>query len=217
VFAGGRFAESLAGESTSEQKGFSVRLTPSQHRQAIGKALKGNEGPLDERPKRPPDAGDSNMRNDFTACHGPQLANAAPIGRGRSRRRRTVRGLLALPLALALIAPGATALAAEATTGYSQTTPAPTTPAPKTVTTPAPKQETAPTKTSSTASKETQPTKTSSEPAKTSSEPTATTAKSKTLPFTGLDLRWITLGGLLLVGMGMSIMVAQRRRHSTGR
>jgi hypothetical protein len=142
------------------------------------------------------------MRNDLTACDGLQLANAAPIRRGGSRRRRMVRGLLALPLALALIAPGATALAAEATTGYSQTTPAPKT-------TPAAKQETAPTQTSSTPSKETQP-------AKTSSEPTATTAKAKTLPFTGLDLRWITLGGLLLVGMGMSIMVMQRRRH-TGR
>jgi outer membrane biosynthesis protein TonB len=160
------------------------------------------------------------MRNDLTACDGSQLANAAPIG--RRRRRRTVRGLLALPLALALIAPGATALAVEATTGYSQTTPPPkteTTPAPKTGTSPAtktgttsePKQETAPTQTSSAPSKKTQP-------AKSSSEPTATTAsKAKTLPFTGLDLRWITLGGLLLVGMGMSIVVVQRRRHNTGR
>jgi hypothetical protein len=148
------------------------------------------------------------MRNDLMACDGPQLANAAPIGRGGSRRRRMVRGLLALPLALALIAPGATALAAEATTGYNQTTPAP-----KTETTPAPKQETAPTQTSSTA-KETPASKT--EPTKTSSEPTAT-AKTKALPFTGLDLRWVTLGGLLLVGMGMSIVVVQRRRQGAGR
>jgi hypothetical protein len=143
------------------------------------------------------------MRNDLTACDGPLPANTAPIGRGRSSRRRTIRcGLLALSLALALIAPGATALAVEATTGYSQTTPPP-----KTQTTPAPKQETAPTQTSSTPTKKTQP-------AKTSSEPTATTAKAKTLPFTGLDLRWVTLGGLLLVGMGMSIVVVQRRRSS---
>lgn len=158
------------------------------------------------------------MQNDLTACDGSQLANAAPIGRGGSRRRRMVRALLALPLALALIAPGATALAAEATTGYSQTTPAPkteTTPAPKTETTPAPKQETAPTQTSSTA-KETPASKT--EPTKTGSEPKATTAaKAKTLPFTGLDLRWITFGGLLLVGMGMSIVVVQRRRQGAGR
>ncbi len=158
------------------------------------------------------------MRNDLTACDGPLTATAAPIGRGGSRRRRMVRGLLALPLALALIAPGATALAAEATTGYGHTTPAPkteTTPAPKTETTPAPKQETAPTQTSSTA-KETPSRET--EPTKTSSEPTATTAaKAKTLPFTGLDLRWVTIGGLLLVGMGMSIVLTQHRRHDARR
>jgi hypothetical protein len=142
------------------------------------------------------------MRNHLTA-------NAAPIGRGRPRRRRAVRnGLLALPLALALIAPGATAFAtAEPTTSYGQTTPAPKTETKPT--TQEPKSGAAPTQTSSTPSHETVPTKTSG-------EPTATTAKSKTLPFTGLDLRWVTLGGLLLVGMGMSIMVVQRRRHGHG-
>lgn len=150
------------------------------------------------------------MRNDLTACDVPLTATAAPIGRGGSRRRRMVRGLLALPLALALIAPAATALAAEPTTSYGQKTPPPTT-----QTTPAPKQETAPTQTSSTA-KETP--SSANEPTKTSSEPTATTAaKAKTLPFTGLDLRWLTLGGLLLVGMGMSIVVVQRRRQGAGR
>lgn len=150
------------------------------------------------------------MRNDLTACDVPLTATAASIGRGGSRRRRMVRGLLALPLALALIAPGATALAAEPTTSYGQKTPPPTT-----QTTPAPKQETAPTQTSSTA-KETP--SSANEPTKTSSEPTATTAaKAKTLPFTGLDLRWLTLGGLLLVGMGMSIVVVQRRRQGAGR
>ena len=149
------------------------------------------------------------MRNDLTACEGPQQANATSIGRARSRRRRTVRGLLALPLALMLIAPG-TALAAEPTSGYSQTTPAPTT-----TTTPTPKQETAPTKTSSTPKETpasgTEPAKTS-EPAKSSTEPTATTA-AKTLPFTGLNLTWIVIGGVLLVAMGASILVTQRRRH----
>jgi outer membrane biosynthesis protein TonB len=162
------------------------------------------------------------MRNNLTACDGPLTATAAPISRGGSRRRRIARGLLALPLALALIAPGATAWAAEPTSGYSQTTPAPksettpapkseTTPAPKSETTPAPKQETAPTSTSTTPASET-------EPARTSNEPTATTAvKAKTLPFTGLDLRWVTIGGLLLVGMGMSIVVTQRRRPGAGR
>ena len=135
------------------------------------------------------------MRNDVTATYESQPANAAPIG------RRLRRGLVALPLALALIAPGATALAAEATTGYSQTTPAPKT-------TPSPKQEAAPTQTSNTPTSET-PTS--------STEPTATTAHASTLPFTGLDLRWVIVGGVLLLGMGMSIMVVQRGRHGTGR
>ena len=152
------------------------------------------------------------MQNDLTAREGPQQANATSIGRTRSRGRRTVRGLLALPLALMLIAPG-TALAAEPTSGYSQTTPAPTT-----TTSPTPKQETAPTKTSSTP-KET-PAKSGVEPAKTSepakaTEPTATTA-AKTLPFTGLNLTWIVIGGVLLVAMGASILLTQRRRD-TGR
>jgi uncharacterized membrane protein len=152
------------------------------------------------------------MRNDLTACEGPSQANATSTVRARSRRRRTVRGLLALPLALMLIAPG-TALAAEPTSGYSQTTPAPTT-----TTAPTPKQETAPTKTSSTPKETpasgTEPAKTS-EPAKSSTEPTATTA-AKTLPFTGLNLTWIVIGGVLLVAIGASILVTQRRRD-TGR
>ncbi len=143
------------------------------------------------------------MRNDFTACDGPSTAKVAATDSGRLRRRRTMRrGLLALPLALVLIAGGATtALAAEPTSGYSQTSPAPKT-------TPSPKGEAAPTNTSSTPSKETTtPTPTSS------IEPTATTAtKATTLPFTGLDLRWVILAGVLLVGMGMSIVLVQRGR-----
>jgi uncharacterized surface anchored protein len=152
------------------------------------------------------------MRNDLTACEGPSQANATSTGRARSRGRRAVRGLLALPLVLMLVAPG-TALAAEPTSNYGNTVPAPTT-----TTTPTPKQETAPTKTSSTAKETpasgTEPAKTS-EPAKSSTEPTATTA-AKTLPFTGLNLTWIVIGGVLLVAMGASILVTQRRRD-TGR
>jgi hypothetical protein len=148
------------------------------------------------------------MRIDFMAP-GPSTAKAATDS-GRSQRRRTMRrGLLALPLALVLIVGGAsTAIAAEPTSGYSQTSPAPKT-------TPTPKGEAAPTKTSSTASKE--PTSTSSTPSS-STEPTATTAaKASTLPFTGLDLRWVILAGVLLVGMGMSIVLVQRGRSSTNR
>jgi outer membrane biosynthesis protein TonB len=168
------------------------------------------------------------MHNDFKACDRPRPADATSIGRSPSRGRRTLRGLLVLPLALMLIAPGA-ALAVEPTSGYSQTTPAPTTPTPTTpapttttpatTTAPTPKQETAPTKTSSTpketpASK-TEPAKTS-EPAKSSTEPTATTA-TKSLPFTGLNLTWIVIGGVLLVAMGASILLTQRRRQGAGR
>jgi outer membrane biosynthesis protein TonB len=153
------------------------------------------------------------MRNDLMACEGPSQANATSIGRARSRRRRTVRGLLALPLALMLIAPG-TALAAEPTSGYTAPVPAP-----KTTPAPTPKQETAPTKTSSTPKETpasgTEPAKTS-EPAKSSTEPTATTA-AKTLPFTGLNLTWIVIGGVLLVAMGASILLTQRRRQGAGR
>lgn len=146
------------------------------------------------------------MRIDFMAP-GPSTAKAATAS-GRAQRRRTMRrGLLALPLALLLIVGGAsTAIAAEPTSGYSQTSPAPKT-------TPTPKGEAAPTKTSSTASKE--PTSTSSTPSS-STEPTATTAKkASTLPFTGLDLRWIIIAGVLLVGMGMSIVLVQRGRDGS--
>ncbi len=146
------------------------------------------------------------MRNDFTACDGPSTAKEALGDSGRSRRRRiTRRGLLALPLALLLMVGGTTvALAADPTSGYGGNTPAPKT-------TPAPKGEAAPTNTSSTPSKETKAATPTS-----STEPTATTAaKATTLPFTGLDLRWVILAGVLLVGMGMSIVLVQRGRSGS--
>ncbi len=168
------------------------------------------------------------MRHDVKTSMRSQPQTAAPIGRVR-RRRTAFRGLLALPIALMLLAPGTSALAAEATTGYSQTTPPPTTtttttPATTTTakTTPAsttestPKGGVSPTSTSSTP--ETSTPASSTEPAKSSVEPTATTAaKATTLPFTGLDLRWVVLAGVLLVGLGMSIMVAQRSRRGSER
>ncbi len=147
------------------------------------------------------------MRNDFKACDGPITTKAAAEV-GRARRRRTMRrGLLALPLALVLMVGGAgTALAAEPTSGYSQTSPAPKT-------TPTPKGEAAPTNTSSTPSKETK-----AETPSSGVEPTATsTTKASTLPFTGLDLRWVILAGVLLVGMGASIVLVGRGRGSARR
>lgn len=151
------------------------------------------------------------MRNDLMALDGSTTANAAATGHGRSCRRRTMRrGLLALPLALVLTAGSATtALAVEPTSGYSQTSPAPKT---TTTTTTTPKGEAAPTTTSNTASKETSAPNNRAEPTA-----TTTTTKATTLPFTGLDLRWVILAGVLLVGMGMSIVVVQRGRHGTGR
>jgi hypothetical protein len=139
-----------------------------------------------------------------------------------------LRGLLAFPLALALIAPGATALAAEATTGYSQTTPPPTT-VTTTVTTPpttvtttstlTPNQKVKPEETTSTSKKTPKhgklPTSTGSEVSTTIATPT--TPHATTLPFTGLDLRWVIVAGMLLLGTGLSIMYVQRGRHGTGR
>ncbi len=167
------------------------------------------------------------MRHDVTASGRPQAQTAAPIGRGRARRRRVaLRGLLALPIALMLLAPGASALAAGATTGYSQTTPPPTTTTTTTTTVTTTAKTTPATKTEATPKGGVSPTSTSTtpsvptsstEPAKASTEPTATAAKATTLPFTGLDLRWVVLAGVLLVGLGMSIMVAQRSRRGTER
>ena len=50
-------------------------------------------------------------------------------------------------------------------------------------------------------------------PAKASSTPTTSTEKASTLPFTGFDLRWDIGFGLLLMGAGFSIVVAQRRQR----
>jgi thiol:disulfide interchange protein len=169
------------------------------------------------------------MRHDVTASERPQDQTAAPIGRGRARRRRVaLRGLLALPIALVLLAPGASALAAEATTGYSQTTPPPKTTTTTTTTVTTTAKTTPTTKTEATPKGGVSPTSTSTksststpasstEPAKASTEPTATAAKATTLPFTGLDLRWVVLAGVLLVGLGLSIMVAQRSRRGPER
>jgi hypothetical protein len=144
-------------------------------------------------------------RTDVMAPGRPQAA------RGASIRRRLPGGLgrlsvlsLSLLLAAALAAPTA-AFAAGSTgkeNGYSQTAP-----------TPKSSSGTSPAKEKSTATKAVAPTTTP-----TSSAPSAESAKARTLPFTGLDLRW-TLGvGLLLIAAGFSIVSVQRRqRRDVGR
>lgn len=165
-------------------------------------------------------------RTDVMASSRPHTtAGAASTRRGLPRAWRT---LVALPVALllsaVLVAP-ATALAEETgANGYSQkpptpttpttttppsTTPAATTPAATTpaATTPAPTSGTSPSKEASTPAKGVSPS------TSTSSSPTAKAASEKTLPFTGFDLRWTVGIGLLLMGVGFSIVTIQRRER----
>jgi hypothetical protein len=143
-------------------------------------------------------------RTNVMASSRPQTADTAATRSGSSRARR---GLVILPVALALaVAPAAPVLAANgtATSNYS-------TPPPKPTTTPSPNSGTSP-------SKSTKSPANTVSPATTSSTPTTSKAGASTLPFTGFDLRWTVGAGLLLVGAGGSIMVMQRRqRRDTGR
>jgi cytoskeletal protein RodZ len=149
-------------------------------------------------------------RTDVVASSRPQAADAALMRRGPSRAWRRVLMPVALSLAVALMA-STTAFAAETTTGYSQTPPPPTTTTTKTTptsTTPTPTTGTSPSKESSTPS-------TATAPATTSTAPTSTTSPStaKSLPFTGFDLRWTVGIGIVLMGMGFSIVTLQRRQR----
>jgi outer membrane biosynthesis protein TonB len=154
---------------------------------------------------------------DVVASSRPQKADAAPMRKGSVS---ALSRLMVLPVAFALamaLAMPMTAFAAEpGTSGYGSTPTTPTTPAtPTTPTTPAtPTTGTSPSKESSTPSKTTAPETTKSEPT-TNTAPTATTAEKKatTLPFTGFDLRWTIGAGLLLTGMGFSLVTAQRRNR----
>jgi uncharacterized membrane protein len=132
---------------------------------------------------------------------------------------RALRTLVALPVVLllsaALVAP-ATALAEETgATGYAQKPPTPTTTTPATTTpattpaatTPAPASGTSPSKEASTPASAVSPS------TSTTSSPTTKAASSKDLPFTGFDLRWTVGIGLLLMGVGFSIVTMQRRER----
>jgi hypothetical protein len=143
-------------------------------------------------------------RTDVVASSRPQAAGAPSI---KICSPGALRRLLVLPVALllgvALVAPTMALGAAE--TGYSQTPPPPTS---TTKTTPPATSGTSPSKEATTPEKAVAPAKASSAP---------TTESSKTLPFTGLDLRWTVGIGLLLIGVGFSIVTVQRRqRRDTG-
>lgn len=137
-------------------------------------------------------------RTDVMASSRPHTADTAST---RGDARRVWRGLVALALMFVLAAPSA-ALAAESTSKYNQEPPKPgtgTAPAKETKTTP------------------TTPTTTTT-PTPTTTAVPATTEKAHTLPFTGLDLRWLVGIGLLLMFAGVSIVLVQRRhRHVSKR
>jgi cytoskeletal protein RodZ len=158
------------------------------------------------------------------------------VARARTGLRRFWQTLVVVPVVLllaALLVP-VSALAAEPTSGYSQTAPTPkttptsttptsttptsTTPPSTTPTATTPTSTTPPTPTSGTSpSKEaTTPEKTT--PAKeaaptTTTSPSMPTSKAAALPFTGLDLRWSIAIGVLLIGLGCSILGVQRRQR----
>jgi hypothetical protein len=147
-------------------------------------------------------------RTDVMASSRPRTPGAALKRKGTRARRKLVTLPILLLTALALVAPGTAFGAEEGTSGYNQEPPKPgttTTPTtPSTGTSPS-KEEGTP---ATTPSKETEPTESSTSPAK---------EESKTLPFTGFDLRWSFGVGLLLMAAGFSIVGVQRRRRSSER
>ena len=150
-------------------------------------------------------------RTDVVASSRPQVAGAASIRMGASGASRRFLGLtVALLLAAALAAPTTALAASTGETGYSQTPTSPTTTTTKTE----PKSGTSPAepKSGTSPAKEVSPSKA----ATTSTTPTTTkteAAKAQTLPFTGLDLRWIVALGILMMGAGFSIVTVQRRQR----
>jgi len=149
-------------------------------------------------------------RTDVVASSRPQRADAAPTAKGSPRLLRRLSLLpVAFVLTVALGLPTA-AFAAEGLSGYSTTPKSTSTTTPGTTptsSTPTPTTGTSPSKENSTPEKTTTPEK--------AAEPTSTTAakKATSLPFTGFDLRWTIAAGFLLVAMGGSIVVVQRRQR----
>lgn len=137
-------------------------------------------------------------RTDIVASSRPQAEGAGSIRMGGSGASRRFSGLIAAALlTVALVAPTTALAASTGETGYSQT---PTTPK-TTPTSTTPKSGTSP-------AKEESPSK-----AATTTTPKTEAAKAQTLPFTGLDLRWIVAVGILMLGAGFSIVTVQRRQR----
>jgi hypothetical protein len=167
-------------------------------------------------------------RTDVMASSRPRRTIAAPKRKGSPS---ALRKLVVLSLALALMAllPAMALAADEPLSGYNKTTtttttttppptttptttPAATTTTPTSTSTPTPTTGTSPSKESSTPTKTTAPETSSTEP---TAEPAA--KKASTLPFTGFDLRWTIGAGVLLLAMGLSIVMAQRRQRRNER
>src|SRR6266516_2736381 len=142
-------------------------------------------------------------RTNAVASSGSRKPGAMALSRGSSRACRRLSVMpIALLLAAALLVPQ-TALAAEPTSGYSQTAPPPKTTPP--ATTPTPTTGTSPTKEEKTTAEKTTPSQ--------EAAPTTAVAKERALPFTGFDLRWALGGGLLLIGAGASLVLVERRQR----
>jgi cell division septation protein DedD len=140
-------------------------------------------------------------RTDVMASSRPHAVRVARRRRGPSGALSRVLALPVLLLAITLAAPSV-AVAATGTTpttsGYNQEPNKPST-----GTSPA-KEESKPTTTSKAKAPET------------TSTPAPQAQKASTLPFTGLDLRWIVGIGVLMMGAGFSIVVMQRRQGRNG-
>jgi hypothetical protein len=100
------------------------------------------------------------------------------------------RALVVASVVASLALPSAV-LASEPTAGYNQTPPAPSHPQPNHGVKPS----------------------ITVKPTVTVVAPSPAPAP-QALPFTGLDLRWVIGAGVLLLGMGLSIRLVQRRAHS---
>lgn len=144
-------------------------------------------------------------RTDVVASSRPQRADGASNAKGSCKLLRRLSLLpVAFVLTMALALPTA-AFAAEGLSGYSTTPKTTSTTTPTTT----PTTGTSPSKESSTPEKTTAPEKTA-EPVSTT---TAAAKKATSLPFTGFDLRWTIAAGFLLVAMGGSIVIVQRRQR----